>query len=64
MSAYFARQGHVCLDLLPGMRKEPRDRPLYHAIDQHWNEHGNTVAARLVAGFLIEEGLVGRHDMR
>jgi hypothetical protein len=58
LAEYFDSQGMNYLDLLPIMRQEAHSKPLYYALDQHWNERGNALAGRAIAGFLVERGLV------
>jgi hypothetical protein len=42
---FFAQRGVPCLDLLPPLRAAEREGPTYAALDTHWNERGNDVAA-------------------
>jgi hypothetical protein len=49
------------VDFLPAMRAEAaKGRPLYNPIEQHWNLHGNRVAASTLHAFLRESSLLSR----
>ena len=54
------RAGVRFLDLLPGMKNaaETDATPLYFAEDGHWTAAGHAVAARLIASYLHEHGLL------
>ena len=51
--AFFAEHGIANLDLLPLLR-ERDDGPYYFAFDNHFDAHGNEVAAEALADFLLE----------
>ncbi len=53
-SAFFRENGIPHLDLLPGFETGAADRALYFPFDEHWNEAGHALAARLIADFLRE----------
>lgn len=53
LGAELERRGIPHLDLLPRLRRRAAERVLYLERDTHWNADGN----RLVATFLLEDGL-------
>jgi hypothetical protein len=55
-----ARRGLRMVDLLPEFRRETRagSPPLFFPKDGHWAEHGHVVASRVVADYLMSQGLV------
>lgn len=57
-----ARIGVPYVNLLPALRQAVADGagPVYYATDLHWNATGHSVAAQVVAGALVAEGLSGR----
>lgn len=58
LAEFFDANGLARLDLTPAFRQAPRDTLLYYAVDQHWNERGNELAGRVIAQFLVNEGLI------
>jgi hypothetical protein len=56
-----ARSGVRLFDLLPGIREAAGsgDEPLYYHNDGHWTPAGHALAARLITGYLDEQGLAG-----
>ena len=46
---FFGREGVPCLDLLPAFQKES---DTYAPRDTHWNEKGNRLASKWIAGWL------------
>jgi SGNH hydrolase-like domain, acetyltransferase AlgX len=52
--------GAPILDLLPALRREAAstDARLYFPLDKHWTAHAHAVAARELAAFLTQTGLV------
>ena len=61
LAAAAEQAGVRYFDLLPGLREAAAssDVPLYFAEDGHWTAAGHAAAARLVAGYLREQGLDG-----
>ena len=55
---FFKQEGIEYLDLLPLLKQEPTDQPLYYPLDAHWNRRGNEVAGRAIAEFLLERSLL------
>jgi hypothetical protein len=53
------RNGLRLVDLLPAMRAaaDASDTPLYYRDDGHWTPAGHALAARVLAGYLNEQGL-------
>lgn len=45
-------------DLLPGFRAAAQQQALYYPLDHHFTPAGQTLAATLIAEFLVNEGLV------
>jgi hypothetical protein len=51
--------GAPMLDLLPSLQDDaPGGSALYYPYDKHWTPAGHAVAAREIASFLVERGLV------
>ena len=57
-AGFFSEHGIACLDLLPALRELPADEGLYYPRDQHWTARGNGVVGELLAGWLLETGMV------
>lgn len=60
LAAIAARHGLPLLDLLPTLQREAAGEPrrFYFQTDQHWNRDAHALAARELARFLVERGLV------
>jgi hypothetical protein len=57
--AFCVSRGLWCLDLTPALKaRGQRGEKLYYPVDIHWNEEGNTVAAREIYEFLVEKKLI------
>jgi len=54
LSSAFAAAGVSAVDLLPAFREAPAEPRLYRLNDTHWSDAGNALAARVIAGFLLE----------
>lgn len=61
MKEFGEAEGIDVIDLLPSLRKWRADnrKELFFDRDEHWNQYGQRVAARLVAEELRRRGLVG-----
>ncbi len=51
--------GLPCLDLFDSFRKSNPGALYFHGTDDHWNAAGQDLAARLLAGFLLEKKILG-----
>ena len=58
LARFLAQEGIACLDLLPAMLAAPAASEMYYPMDSHWNRLGHDFAARQLAAFLIDEGLL------
>ncbi len=55
----FGKENNVpVLDLLPSLRVQDPTKPLYHLLDGHWNEWGNSLVAREIHNFLVTYNLL------
>lgn len=53
-----ARRGIPCVDLFTPFREEGPKAVYFRGFDDHWNDHGQDLAAKIVAGFLSDSGVL------
>lgn len=60
--AYGSEHNIPVLDLMPALREAEKDGRTYHLRDTHWNAHGNRIAGKQVADFLLDRLSLGQDE--